>query len=188
MQVTPFQQRLAQQQALINQAQQSVPPPDQNTQQDPASDPTSQQDMNNLQGVGNALQTYQQAMNPQTILGNSGRSFGPPPAGMSHSQWAGLCEAWAEQQTFGHQGVFPTAIAGAQHFAQTGQLNPDITKAPKGALIYFYDPNQPDGHVGIASGDGRTFTSATYNGVQTNPLQAWQQSTGQRALGFVVPK
>lgn len=133
------------------------------------------------QNFNNTLQLYKAAQQVKT------GSFGPPPAGMSQSQWAGLCEAWAEQQAYGHQGIFPTALAGAQHFAQSGQLNPNITKAPKGALIYFSDPNQSDGHVGIADGKGN-FTSATYNGIQTNPLTAWQQSTGQRALGYVIPK
>lgn len=142
-------------------------------------------DQNQNQSTQNILQLYQQAQQGKQL--QSTGQFGPPPAGMSHSQWAGLCEAWAEQQTFGHQGVFPTAIAGAQHFAQTGQLNPNVAMAPKGALIYFQDPNQPDGHVGISNGAGG-FTSATYNGVQTNPLQAWQQSTGQKALGYVIPK
>lgn len=178
MNTNAFEQYLAQQNAQL----QTPQSPNQLQQVQPYQSQTSQ-----IVGDPSVLRAYQQQMiggeKPQQGIG----SFGPPPQGMSQSQWNGMCEAWAEQQAFGRTGLFPSAIAAAQHFHQSGQLNPNINQAPAGSLIYFGADNSNGGygHVAIADGQGN-ITGATYNGIQTHPLNAWTQSTGQTPLGFVA--
>lgn len=138
----------------------------------------------NQQLVQNALQLYKQAN--QVGIGSTTSLFGPKPAGISDAQWRGMCEAWAEQMIYGHHGMYGSATSAEQHYAQNGQLNTNMSQAKPGDLVYFSDPNQPNGHVGIYNG-GNNFRSATYNGIQDNDLMKWQQATGQKLLGFVRP-
>jgi len=172
--------------------------PQNQTQAQPLLDPdTLQQMMASMSGsdqnqsTQNVLQLYQQAQRSQTI--NS--QFGPPPQGMSQSQWNGLCEKWAEANSgSGQTGLYPTAIAAEQHYAQSGQLNPNVAKAPVNSLVYWSanQGNQNDGHVGKIVGYNSQgvplMQSATYNGIQTTPIDQWSKSTGQQPLGFVIPK
>lgn len=97
----------------------------------------------------------------------------------------GECERFVEKEVYGKTGLFPSASAAADYYAQNGQLKSGLDGARPGDLVYFQDPNQPDGHVGILSDNKGNFISATYNGVQTNNLNDWMQQTGQQILGHV---
>lgn len=95
-----------------------------------------------------------------------------------------FCEAFVEQATQGHTGVYPSAIQawiGQQKSAVQGTQG-----IQPGDTVYFSadKSNGGYGHTGIYVGNGQ-FISATYNGVQTEDLNKWQQSTGQKLLGYV---
>lgn len=128
------------------------------------------------QDIPSPLTPYQQSMQ-KTIDGEN---------------YAGECQKYVEQQIYGKTNIFPSAIDAANYYANKGMLNPDISQAKPGSLVYFSanDGNGNNGHVGILNNIGNndaTFTSATYNGVQTLPLSQWTQNTGQQILGFVNP-
>lgn len=115
---------------------------------------------------------------PQDVLQAQGQ--------MGSQDENGECQQFVEQMTTGHSGIFPSATAAANYYQQNGQMKP-ISQAKPGDMIYFSDPSQPDGHVGIISDTNGDFVSATYNGVQTNNLQSWLNETGQQVLGVVTP-
>lgn len=99
-------------------------------------------------------------------------------------QFKNLCQAFVEQMTYGHQGVYPTAIA-----AWNQQQNKAISGTDgiqPGDLVYFGadKSNGGFGHAGIYEGNGN-FVSATDSGVQSNNLDQWQKGTGQKLLGYV---
>lgn len=95
-----------------------------------------------------------------------------------------FCEAFVEQATQGHTGVYPSAIQA--WIAQQKNAVQGTQGIQPGDTIYF-SANQGNGgygHTGIYIGNGQ-FISATYNGVKTANLSQWQQSTGQKLLGYV---
>jgi hypothetical protein len=99
-------------------------------------------------------------------------------------EYDGLCEAYAEQQKHGVTGIYPSAIAA---WNQSKDKVQGLEGIQPGDQIFFAPDksNSGFGHTGIYQGDGK-FTSATYNGVQTNDLNNWQQSTGQQLLGYTT--
>lgn len=179
---TPFQQKLAQQNALLQSQQDQTSADDSGSQnmltlanQDPsqqsASDPASALPS----GLSpNQLQAYQQ----------SGQGMSKP-AGMSNSQWAGLCQAYVEQQTLGHTGVYPSAVA-AWNSQQRNQRT-DLQNIKPGDALYFApdSSNQGFGHAGIFAGYDNNghpiMQSALYNGVQNTDLTNWNQ----KVLGYI---
>jgi hypothetical protein len=98
----------------------------------------------------------------------------------------GECQRFVEKVTTGKTGIFPSATDAANYYQQSGKMK-SLQDAKPGDLIYFDDPNQPDGHVGILTDTKGDFVSATYNGVQTNNLTDWINQTGQSIRGVVSP-
>lgn len=96
----------------------------------------------------------------------------------------GECQRFVEKAVYGKTGIFPSATDAASYYQQNGQMQTDFKNMKPGSLIYFNDPNQPDGHVGIYEGNGK-MVSATYNGVQEDDVNNWLQATGQKPIGFV---
>jgi len=82
----------------------------------------------------------------------------------------------------------PSASSAWNNYSQTGQAVQGTQGIQPGDLIYFNDPNDPNGHVGIYSG-GDKFISATEvdpkHPVQNQSIGAWQDKTGQTILGYV---
>jgi hypothetical protein len=99
---------------------------------------------------------------------------------------SGYCESFVEQAA-GIQPQGATALDAWNNFVQNGKAYQNANEAPAGSFIYFNDPNQPDGHVGISEGNGN-FISATYNGVREDNLQDWEKQTGQQPLGYAIPQ
>lgn len=95
-----------------------------------------------------------------------------------------FCEAFVEQATQGHAGVYPSAIQA--WIAQQKSAVQGLQGIQPGDTVYFGadQSNGGYGHTGIYVGNGQ-FVSATYNGVKTADLGKWQQSTGQKLLGYV---
>lgn len=96
----------------------------------------------------------------------------------------GYCQRFVEKQLTGHAGIYPSATAAYQDQLQKGNLNSDFSQMQPGDALYFEDPNQPDGHVGIVDGPD-SMVSATYNGVQPSKISDWLRATGQRPVGFI---
>lgn len=94
------------------------------------------------------------------------------------------CEAFVEQATQGHTGIYPSATQA--WIAQQKQAVQGTQGIQPGDTIYFAadKSNGGYGHTGIYIGNGQ-FISATYNGVKTSDLSKWQQSTGQKLLGYI---
>jgi hypothetical protein len=108
---------------------------------------------------------------------------------LGNQDYNGECQKYVEQETYGHAGIFPTAVDAWNSYVKSGQaFGGDVAKAPAGDLIYFAPDsgNGGDGHVSISDGQGG-MTSATYNGVQHQSISGWLQSTGQTPLGYVKP-
>lgn len=102
--------------------------------------------------------------------------------------FSGWCEKFAE----GVAGEGPqgdTAADAFQNQLQEGKAvaDPSLSGAKAGDLVYFNpdSSNENDGHVGVLTDNGKTFISATYNGVQAYNLNDWEKSTGQSISGFV---
>lgn len=104
--------------------------------------------------------------------------------------WVGLCEAWQEKQTYGKTGIYPTASAAFQNYAQKGQAFNNISQAKAGDLVYFSgdSSNGNAGHVGIITDPAKgIMQSATNSGVRQDNIGKWLQNTGQTIAGFVHP-
>lgn len=102
--------------------------------------------------------------------------------------WDGLCQAWVEQQTLGHTGVYPSALS-AWNQQQNKAVKGTLTGIQPGDLVYF-DANSGNGgygHTGIYRGNGQ-FVSATDNGIAINSIAEWQKGTGQNLLGYIPQK
>lgn len=95
----------------------------------------------------------------------------------------GYCEAFVEQMT-GRNIQGASAIESWNNSLQHAHMGLDGIK--RGDLVYFDadSSNSGYGHVGIYEGTNK-FISATYNGVESKPLDEWQTSTGQKVLGYL---
>ncbi len=116
-------------------------------------------------------------MSVQSILNTAAQYLGT-------KDYNNFCEAFVEQATQGHTGVYPSAIQA--WIAQQNNAVQGTQGIQPGDTVYF-SANQGNGgygHTGIYIGNGQ-FISATYNGVKTANLAQWQQSTGQKLLGYV---
>lgn len=116
-------------------------------------------------------------MSVQSILNTAGQYLGT-------QDYNNFCEAFVEQATQGHTGVYPSAIQA--WLGQQKQAVQGTQGIQPGDTVYFGadKSNGGYGHTGIYIGNGQ-FISATYNGVKTADLSKWQQSTGQKLLGYV---
>lgn len=96
----------------------------------------------------------------------------------------GFCQRFVEKQLTGHAGIYTSATVAYKDQLQKGNINSDFSKMQPGDALYFEDPSQPDGHVGIVDGPD-SMVSATSNGVQPSKISDWLKATGQRPLGFI---
>jgi hypothetical protein len=101
-------------------------------------------------------------------------------AELGKKEYIGYCQSFVEQATgSGWQGSSATdAWNRAQNKVQ------GLQGVQPGDPVYFQDPNNPDGHVGIMD-QGNNFVSATDNGVEENNLNDWIKLTGQTPLGYL---
>ena len=125
-------------------------------------------------------QSQQQAVAGATQ--QAGQSTQPTAA-----DYVGMFQKFAEQQTYGKTGIFPSAEAAYEAYSKAGQTI-DAQEAKPGDLIYFKpdNTNQYAGHVGILKGGGQ-MESATYSGVKTSNIASWIKATGQQIAGIVKP-
>ena len=99
-----------------------------------------------------------------------------------------LCEKFVEQKIYGKTGIYPTAIDAWTDYAKRGLAQPgDISKAPAGSMIFFYQDNSNgnDGHVALTDGNGNMIGATTSQGIQESSIADWIARTGQKPLGFV---
>lgn len=101
----------------------------------------------------------------------------------------GHCEQWVEKQA-GLPNMGTTAYNAFNNFADKGMARQDWQNMSAGDLIYFSDPKNKAGHVGIVSGvnpqtGNMSFISATDNGVKSSDISEWQKETGQTPLGYI---
>lgn len=105
------------------------------------------------------------------------------------AQGDSLCEQFVENM-YGTTGQYPSAITAWQSLAPTDPKalaqRRNLGLAPVGAKLYFSDPHQPFGHVGIYAGNG-AFIAANDYGVQAWNVGAWMSATGQSFVGWVAP-
>lgn len=96
------------------------------------------------------------------------------------------CQQFVEQVTYGKSGIFPNANDAWNSYSQSGQAQQGMKGIQPGDLVYFApdQSNNFEGHTGIYQGSNK-FVSATYNGVQSNDLNSWENQTGQQVLGYV---
>lgn len=116
-------------------------------------------------------------MSVQSILNTAAQYLGT-------NDFNNFCEAFVEQATQGHTGVYPSAIQA--WMAQRNNAVVGTQGIQPGDTVYFSadKSNGGYGHTGIYIGNNQ-FISATYNGVKTADLSQWQKSTGQKLLGYV---
>lgn len=117
------------------------------------------------------------ANNVQQILNAASQYLGT-------QDYRNYCEAFVEQITQGKTGMYPSAISAWVNQQKTAVQG--LQGIQPGDTVYFSanKSNGGYGHTGIYIGNNQ-FISATYNGVKTEDLTKWQQSTGQQLLGYV---
>lgn len=100
---------------------------------------------------------------------------------LGKQEYIGYCETFVEKATgSGNQG----ATASDAWNNQQDKAIQGLEGVRPGDKIYFSDPNNPAGHVGLAD-QGGNFVSATDNGIQENNINDWMKTTGQQALGYI---
>lgn len=124
------------------------------------------------QGVNDLLQTQNNQDDVQKAIAETG-----------NQNYDGWCEAFVEKMN-NLPNMGPSAKDAWQNWASQGKARIDTNNMKPGDLIYFDDPSNPAGHVGIFEGNNN-MVSATYNGVGQNDLNDWQTQTGQQILGYV---
>lgn len=124
--------------------------------------------------------------NPQTATEDA-LNAGADPADLARAKaqlgeqaYIGYCQSFVEQATgSGWQGS-----SASDAWERSQNKIQGLQGMQPGDLIYFNDPNNPDGHVGIADKNNQ-FVSATDNGIQENDINNWEQETGQSPLGYI---
>ncbi len=123
------------------------------------------------------------------ILGDNSTA-GQVGQGISNDpSFANRCEAFAEQQIYGHQGMYPTAYAAFQANAQQGNINTSMDNIPAGAQLFFApdSSNGGAGHTGVMNNDS-TFTAPLSNGnIDKFTLSDWLKYSGQQFIGWAPP-
>ena len=105
------------------------------------------------------------------------------------SKYNGYCQQFVDDvlQT-PPQNRQATASDAWNNYAQQGLAHSGTEGMQPGDLIYFEDPNDPAGHVGLYSGNDK-FISATQvdpqKPVQNQSIAGWQDLTGDKVLGYV---
>ena len=152
--------------------------------QEPQQSPT--EDVNPFMATPEIMQTPQISQTPSDVTTARQYQAAPPiNPNTGDATWANWCQAYVEKATSNVQ-KFGSATEAADNYASAGKLITNPSGVKSGNLIYFNDPNQPYGHVGIVTGKD-TFISATPNGIKEMPIKDWLQQTGQSITGFVAP-
>ena len=107
----------------------------------------------------------------------------------SDTNWANLCEAYAEKQIYGREGLYPSAIAAYQANAQEGNINTSDKNIPAGAQLFFNadQGNGNNGHTGVSNGDGTFQAPLSDGGIHDFTLKDWLKYSGQEYLGYAPP-
>lgn len=104
---------------------------------------------------------------------------------MGDQTYNNYCQAFVEQTTYGHQGIYDTANDAWNDNLQSGKAVQGTKGLKPGDLLYFTPTqDEPAGHVGIYE-NGNNFVSATSNGVKSMDINEWQKETGQQLQGYV---
>jgi hypothetical protein len=93
--------------------------------------------------------------------------------------WSGWCEMFVGN-VLGEAGVGHARYATALLDALSGPLYRG--HAPAGSIVFFDQRSDPNGHVGIALGDG-TMLSALGDGVVRSAYEGWPSYIGWRPIG-----
>lgn len=108
---------------------------------------------------------------------------------LGKKEYIGYCQEFVEKAS--GQGVMGSSASQAWQNQQDKAVQ-GLEGVEPGDQIYFSNPNNPDGHVGIVSNIDQTgtpsFISATNNGIEENSLPEWEQMTGQTPLGYIPQK
>lgn len=111
---------------------------------------------------------------------------------LGQSEYIGYCEAFVEHVQ-GSTTRYPSAIDAWNSQAEQGKAVSGLNGIQPGDAMYFTPNSSNDGygHTGVYAGidtnGQQEFISATDNGIQQIPISAWEQATGQQALGY-IPK
>lgn len=97
--------------------------------------------------------------------------------------WAGWCEMYIGN-VMDEAGIAHPRYATALLDAFSAPLYRG--RAPAGSAVYFDQRANPDGHVGIALGDG-TMLSALSNGIVRSAYETWPSYLGWRPYGTTAP-
>jgi hypothetical protein len=97
--------------------------------------------------------------------------------------WAGWCEMYIGE-VMDEAGVPHPRYATALLDAISAPLYRG--RAPAGSVVYFDQRADPNGHVGIALGDG-TMLSALSNGIVRSAYENWPSYVGWRPYGTTAP-
>jgi hypothetical protein len=100
---------------------------------------------------------------------------------------AGLCQKYVDDQT-GAKQRYPTAYATWQAKMKSGEATPGLSGIQPGDVVEFAPDsgNGGDGHAAIVNKNGE-LSMATYNGIQTIPMDTWIKESGQSPLGYYSP-
>ncbi len=117
-----------------------------------------------------------------TIVRAAARHFGEQvrPDGVP---WVGWCEMYIGN-VMDEAGIARARYATALLDAASGPLYRG--RAPAGSVVFFDQRSDPNGHAGIALGDG-TMLSALNNGIVRSMYENWPSYLGWRPYGTTAP-
>lgn len=118
---------------------------------------------------------------------NSGNSATQKVGNILNNTDAGYCQKYVDDET-GAKDRYPTAYATWQAKIKSGDATPGLNGIQPGDVVEFAPDsgNGGDGHAAIVNSDGE-LQMATYNGVETIPMDTWLKESGQTPLGYYSP-
>lgn len=177
----------ATQQGATEQQAPPVTPPGENTITPTTIDQNSilgQEEGSDQQQVPFNSQAFQAQMAHATGSGSSDTS---KVGNVLNNTDAGYCQKYVDDQT-GAKQRYPTAYATWQAKVKSGDANQGLDGIKPGDVVEFAPDsgNKGDGHAAVVNSNGE-LSMATYNGVETIPMDTWIKESGQKPLGYYHP-
>lgn len=123
-------------------------------------------------------------LNDSSMQGKIGQAMGD-----GSSKWANMCEAFAEQQIYGHTGIYPTAYAAYQDNATKGNIKTSTNNIPTNAQVFMAPDtsNGGNGHTGVMQSNGKFLAPLSNGSIEEFSIPEWQKYSGQRFIGWSPP-
>ncbi len=105
------------------------------------------------------------------------------------TQWANMCEAFAEKQIYGKTGMYPNAYSAYQANAQAGNIKTSTDNIPANAQVFMAPDNSNgmNGHTGVMQKNGKFLAPLSNGSIEEFSIPEWEKFSGQRFIGWSSP-